>query len=214
MIIPYKMKLPVMALLAGVILCQGCSKEVLVTSGKKLGERTVDADAGEFPVMVTTTGAWQAYSLSDWIDVDESLHKDKGSFSVKYEANTSYYGKTLFNRLGKVVVATCDGAQADTLVLKQRGLDPSISFAAENVISLEGGAVSVNVQSNLGDTERSGLSFNSDAEWISGINWGADGKSISFTAQKGDSQRSAVITVSFTPQWGEEYTAQCNIIQK
>ena len=108
------------------VLLSACTKEVLKTSGKVLGERTVSAEAGDFPVLVTTTGVWTAASLSDWIKVDGQMHKDQGTILVRYGANTSYLGKNCFNRLGKVLVKTVDGAEADTLFVKQRIHAPGI----------------------------------------------------------------------------------------
>lgn len=196
------------------VLLSACTKEVLKTSGKVLGERTVSAEAGDFPVLVTTTGVWTAASLSDWIKVDGDMHKDQCTILVRYGANTSYLGKNCFNRLGKVLVRTVDGAQADTLLVKQRGIAPFFYCPEVGEVPLRGGRFSVPVNSNFSDNERSRLSFRSDVEWISNISWGYDGRSIAFDVTKGETAREATIYLTFTPEWGEIFEGECPIIQK
>lgn len=196
------------------VLLSACTKEVLKTSGKVLGERTVSAEAGDFPVLVTTTGVWTAASLSDWIKVDGQMHKDQGTILVRYGANTSYLGKNCFNRLGKVLVKTVDGAEADTLFVKQRGIAPFFYCPEVGEVPLRGGRFSVPVNSNFSDNERPRLSFRSNVEWISNVSWGYDGRSIAFDVTKGQTEREAVIYLTFTPEWGEIFEGECPVIQK
>lgn len=191
-----------------------CTKEVLKTSGKVIGERIVSSEAGEFPVLVTTTGVWTASSLSDWIDVQTDMHKDQGTVVVKYGANTSYLGKNCFNRLGKVVISTVDGAECDTLLVKQRGVDPFFNCPQVGQVPLRQGRFSIPVNSNFSDGQRDQLSFHCDAQWVSGISWGYDGKSIAFDVTASTVERSAVIYLKFTPQWGDVFEAECSIVQK
>lgn len=209
-----KTRFIVFTIQVALLLLSGCTKEVLKTSGKVLGERTVSADEGEFPVLVTTTGVWKASSLNDWIKVEDDLHKDQGTVLVRYGANTSYLGKNCFNRLGKLVVETVDGAESDTLFVKQRGIAPFFSCSGIGEVPLSGGRFSVPVSSNFSDTERSRLSFTSDVDWISNISWGYDGKSIAFDVAKGSAQRESVIYLKFTPEWGEIFEGECPIMQK
>lgn len=196
------------------ILLSACTKEVLTTSGKVLGERIVLAEEGEFPVLVTTTGVWKAVSLADWINVDGEMHKDQSTIVVKYGSNTSYLGKNCFNRLGKVVVQTVDGAEADTLYVKQRGLDPFFSCPEIGEVPLSSGRFSVPVNSNFTDSQRPRLSFTSNVSWVSNISWGYDGRSIAFDVTKADSAREAIIYLTFTPEWGDVFKGECPIVQK
>ena len=196
------------------LLSCSCTKEVIRTNGKLLGERTVSADEGQFPVLVNVSGVWSASSLSSWISVDTSLHKDKATFEVRYQANTSYFGKSNFNRLGKVVVSTHDGCEADTLVLKQKGIEPHLEFPKDNVVPLSGGRNVIPLTTNIGDECRARLVFSCDRPWVGDCFLGDDGTSLVFDVDEASGQRSATITATFTPQWGDVFTTTCQITQK
>lgn len=178
-----------------------CQKSVLVSTTVDLGRKVVDEREGNFPVSVTTEGAWYAVSASKWIEVDGSLHRGKSTFTVKYKNNFSYEGECRLNRIGTVKVLTCDGATQAELHLWQKGKSPVFSFPEESVVKAEGGPCRVGCVTDLPSDGISGLALSSDASWISNIAWGSDSRSVVFDAQPG-SGRSAVITLSHTDSWG------------
>ena len=104
------------------IVMAACTKEVLSPTGKIIGEFTVESDAGQFPVLVTADGVWKAESLEDWITVDNSWHRDQYTVIVRYGSNQSIEGMNRPARSGKVIIETADGAQIDTLIVHQKGM--------------------------------------------------------------------------------------------
>lgn len=108
---------------AAAIVMAACSKEVLSPVGKLIGEYTVESDAGQFPVLVSTDGVWKAESLEDWITVDNAWHRDRYTVIVRYGSNQSIEGMHRPARSGKVIIETADGAECDTLIVHQKGLE-------------------------------------------------------------------------------------------
>lgn len=106
----------------GVLIIAACAKEVLKPLGKRLGEVTVESDAGEIPVLINATGIWRAASMEDWISVDDAWHRDQYSVVLHYGSNQSVEGMHRSDRMGKVLIITADGAECDTLVIHQKGL--------------------------------------------------------------------------------------------
>lgn len=190
-----------------------CTKAVLLTSGKNLGHRIVDAKEGEFPVYVTTTGVWSASSLDRWISVAPDLHKDATTFVVNYESNESREGDIRFNRIGRVVIKTYDGATADTLEVWQRGIVPFVEVAGDGILPAKGGKCKLPLLTNLSDTERAGISIKSGAAWIKSAEYSADGRSLDLDIQAGSS-REAVITLTHTPIWGESTSFELKVKQE
>ncbi len=101
-----------------------CGKQVLSRTGKVIGEVTLESDAGEVPVLVSADGIWKARSLSDWLSVDDSWHKDTYTIIISYGSNRSVEGLSRSLRSGYVVIDTADGAECDTLKIHQRGIEP------------------------------------------------------------------------------------------
>lgn len=110
-------------ILLTLILAVSCSKEVLKPSGKVLFETTVESGAGSVDVLVKTSGVWSASSLSEWIIVDQDLHKDNYVITLLYSSNRSIEGQVRPERSGRVLVRSYDGGQCDTLVINQRGME-------------------------------------------------------------------------------------------
>ena len=109
-------------LFAATLLLAACTKEVLSPTGKRLGEVTVESEAGELPVLIMAEGTWRAASLADWISVDGAWHRDNYSILLQYSSNQSVEGLHRVPRTGFVIIQTGDGAQTDTLVVNQKGL--------------------------------------------------------------------------------------------
>lgn len=101
-----------------------CTKEVLQPAGKRLAEVTVESDAGQLPVLITATGVWKASSQADWITVDDVWRRDQNTVVLQYGSNRSAEGMHRSARTGLVLIITADGAECDTLVIHQKGLQP------------------------------------------------------------------------------------------
>lgn len=208
------MKRIVYIIVAAALFCSSCAKEVLQTTYVDLGKKTVGVEAGSFPVKVTIEGVWYAESQSSWIDVDGSLHKSDGTFLISYDSNASSEGDWRFNRIGKVHVKTYDGATTAVISVWQKGISPVITFAEINKVPVAGGECSVPCTTNLTDAERGGISLTCDQTWISGLSWGRDGRSVTFTAAAGSQGREAVIKLVHTDAWGIATEAICTVRQE
>ncbi|MBR6347199.1 MAG: BACON domain-containing protein [Bacteroidales bacterium] len=190
----------------------GCSQEVLVTQGKSLGTVEVYPAAGDFSVFIDTDGVWSASSPETWVHVPADLFKDAGAIIVGYDSNESVVGAPRFNRLGHVIVRTYDGATADTLYIRQQGIEAFISLE-DATVPASGGSCYIPLRTNLTGAQRGSISCSSDAGWIVSPEIGADFRSILFTAESGSS-REGMLTVSFTDEWGLVTSAGCKISQR
>lgn len=108
--------------LAALILA-ACSKEVLKPIGKCLAEVTVESDAGQIPVLVSATGVWKASSEASWITVDDIWRRDRNTIVLHYESNRSIEGLHRGPRRGAVLIQTADGAECDTIYVRQKGIE-------------------------------------------------------------------------------------------
>ena len=106
-----------------VLILAACSKEVLKPTGKCLGEVTVESDAGSLPVLVTANGVWKATSEADWITVDDAWRRDRNTIVLHYGSNRSIEGLHRSARRGAVLIRTADGAQCDTIYVRQKGIE-------------------------------------------------------------------------------------------
>ena len=196
-----------------ILLCTSCVKGVLQPTYVDLGSKTVGIDAGTFPVRITVEGVWYAESQVSWLKVDESLHDSDGTFTVRYESNTSSEGDWRFNRVGTVLVKTYDGAVTGTIKVLQKGMTPEIRFADVNKIPVAGGQCKVTCLTNLTDSERSGISFRCQETWIKDICWSLDGRSVDFTAEAGVA-RQAKVTMIYTDAWGQVTEVEFTVSQE
>ena len=108
--------------LAALILA-ACSKEVLKPTGKCLGEVTVESDAGVLPVLVSASGVWKASSEAEWITVDDSWRREQNTIVLHYAYNRSIEGLHRSARRGAVLIRTADGAECDTIYVRQKGIE-------------------------------------------------------------------------------------------
>lgn len=99
-----------------------CTQEVMKPTGKVIGEVTVESDAGQMPVLINADGIWKARSLEEWISVDDTWHRDQYTVVLQYGSNQSVEGMHRPDRIGHVLIETADGAEKDTLVIHQKGL--------------------------------------------------------------------------------------------
>ena len=197
-------RLSIFLLAAGLAAClAGCSREVLVTQGKSLGVKEVYPAAGDFSAFINTEGVWSVSSPEAWIHVPGGLFKDPGAVIVSYDSNESVVGAPL---------KTYDGAAADTLYIRQQGIEPYISLE-DTAVSASGGSCYIPLYTNLTGAQRGSISCTSDAGWISGVSLGPDCRGLVISVAPG-SGREGRISVSFKDEWGIETVASCKIIQR
>lgn len=199
-------------LVAAVIILGACSREVIVPQGRSLGVKEVYPAAGDFSVLVSTEGVWSVSSPEQWIHVPGDWFRDNHAIIVSYDSNESTVGAPRFNRLGHVIVKTYDGAAADTLYIRQQGIEPFLSLDAENVISSSGGKCYIPVYTNLTSDQRGSISCVADADWVLSAEFGREGQGISFEAAAG-SGRECRLVMSFTDGWGRVSSAETTIRQ-
>ena len=196
-----------------ILLCTSCVKGVLQPVSVDLGSKTVDIEAGSFPVRITVEGVWYAESQVSWLLVDDALHDSDGTFTVRYESNASSEGDWRFNRVGTVLVKTYDGAVVGMIKVLQKGITPEIRFADLIRIPLAGGQCKVACETNLTDSERSGIAFSCQETWIKDICWSLDGRSVDFVAEAGG-PRQAVVKMIYTDAWGQSTEVEFIVSQE
>jgi len=105
------------------LMLAACTKEVLKPTGKCLAEVTVESDAGQIPVLISATGVWKASSEASWIMVDDTWRRDQNTIVLHYASNRSIEGLHRDPRRGAVLIRTADGAECDTIYVRQKGLE-------------------------------------------------------------------------------------------
>lgn len=188
--------------------CAKLSPEPTVT---QLEEKTLSEEAATFMVLFKGDGVWGVSASDDWIHVSERWYRGEAAFEVRCDSNESSIGDHRFCRVGKVFVSSWDGSRRDEVVIRQEGLVPVMTLSPVT-IGTAAGSYSMPMESNLTDRERSGLSFSSDASWISNLAFGRDGESVVFSAAAG-SGRSATVNVRFTDMWGREFMTSSTVTQ-
>ena len=205
----YLLTLPVLA----VLLAVGCTKEVLVTTGELAAVKEVSAEAGSFPVAISTSGVWRVRPIDDWLHVDESLSSGDYAVMVNYDSNESTPGRRNFNRAGSVVVETYDRYTADTIRVLQRGLTPYMNLT-DVVIEPLANSCTVPFDTNLTHAQRPTMKCKASASWVRSVTFGSDNMSLDVTLDiNRGAERSCLIEVSFTDAWGEPMTKCCTLTQ-
>lgn len=190
----------------------GCRQEVILTRGKSLGEKQVYPAAGDFSMLVSTSGVWSVSSPEPWIHLPGEWFRDDHAIIVAYDSNESVIGAPRFNRLGHVIVKTWDGAAADTLYIKQQGIEPYLEMDAETPVPSSGGNCFIPVRTNLTSSQGGSIVCSADAGWISNPVFAREGAGISFEAAPG-SGRSCRLEMAFTDGWGIVTRAQTTLTQ-
>lgn len=188
-----------------------CTEKTTIIEHRLLKEQELSLTEATFMVLVDGAGIWSASSGEDWIHIDERYYTGEAAFEVRCDSNESTEGDHRFCRVGRVLVNAWDGSWTGEVIIRQDGLSPEIELSPVLIAASEG-VYSMPMKTNLSDRERKGLSFSCDAQWISDMVFGQDGKSIVFKATAGNS-RSAEISVTFTDAWGRTYTKSAKINQ-
>lgn len=209
-----------LVIMAAVFAICSCTKvEYIEVTGQVLAVKEVPVAAGSFqlPITVENTNrlVWKVRPIHSWLHVDDSDWKQNAyNVTVRYDSNESSMNSRNFARVGHLVIETYDGFVADTVVVKQRGITPSMKLENVTVEALETKCL-IPFNTNLTDACRPGITFSADADWVSGIEYLGNGKEleVGFTANDGI-KRTANVTVLFVDAWGDEYKAECVLTQK
>jgi hypothetical protein len=209
-----------LVIMAAVMAICSCTKvEVIDVQGEVLAVKEVPVTAGTFQLPITVSGeeklVWKARPVQDWLHVDDSEWKQNAyNVLVRYDSNESTATTRNFARVGQVVIETYDGFVADTIIVKQRGLTPSMKLSNVTVEASEV-ACEIPFNSNLTDACRPAMTFAANADWVESIEYMSNGThlAVKFSAN-GAEERSANITVTFTDAWGVVSSTECVLTQK
>ena len=127
-----------LVIVAALFAAFSCTKvEVIDVQGEVIAVKEVPVTSGSFMLPITVTGesklVWKVRPIHDWLHVDDAEWKQNAyNVIVRYDSNESSMNTRNFARVGHLVVETYDGFVADTVVVKQRGLTPSMKLSAPN----------------------------------------------------------------------------------
>lgn len=203
-----------MSLAVVVTLFASCTKEVLVTTGEVIAEKVVPAEAGSFPVAITTKGVWQATPVDSWLHVEEGLVNGDYAIMISYDSNESTAGRRNFNRVGSIVIATYDKYTADTIRVKQRGLTPFMQLKSV-VVEATATQCTIPFDTNLTHEQHPSIVCRASEPWVSSVAISASNQSLDLLLEENRGvERQATIEVTFTDAWGEAMTTSCTLTQK
>ena len=209
-----------LVIVAAVLAMFGCTKvEVIDVQGEVLAVKEVPVTAGTFQLPITTDGTsklvWKVRPLNYWLHVDDAEWKQNSyNVLVRYDSNESSMNMRNFARVGHLVVETYDGFVADTVVVKQRGLTPSMKLSDVTVLASEA-KCEIPFNTNLTDECRPSMTLSASESWVESLEYLGDGKHLeAVVSQNNGVERSAVIKVTFTDAWGITSEAECVLTQK
>ena len=209
-----------LVIIAAVMAICSCTKvEVIDVQGEVLAVKEVPVTAGTFQLPITVDGesklVWKARPVQAWLHVDDSEWKQNAyNVLVRYDSNESTANTRNFARVGHVVIETYDGFVADTIIVKQRGLTPSMKLSNVTVEASET-ACEIPFNTNLTDACRPTMTFSANEDWVESVEYMSNGThlAVKFSAN-GAEERSVNILVTFTDAWGVETVADCVLTQK
>ncbi len=209
-----------LVIMAALFVMNSCTKvERIDVTGRVLAEKEVPAQAGTFQLPITVNGesklVWKVRPVHEWLHVDDAEWKQNAyNVFVRYDSNESSMNNRNFARVGHLVVETYDGFVADTIVVKQRGITPSMKLSDVTVEATETKSV-VPFNTNLTDACRPGIRLSANENWVESIEYLSNGKELEVTFAVNDgAERFANINVVFVDAWGDEHTAECVLTQK
>ena len=209
-----------LVIMAALFVMSSCTKvERIDVTGRVLAVKEVPAQAGTFQLPITVNGdsklVWKVRPVHEWLHVDDAEWKQNAyNVFVRYDSNESSMNNRNFARVGHLVVETYDGFVADTIVVKQRGITPSMKLSDVTAEATETKSV-VPFNTNLTDACRPSISLSANEIWVESIEYLSNGKELEVTFAVNDgAERSANIKVVFVDAWGDEHTAECVLTQK
>lgn len=209
-----------LVIMAAMFFVSSCTKvEYIKVQGQVLAEKEVPVTAGSFQLPITVNGedklVWKVRPVHNWLHVDDAEWKQNAyNVLVRYDSNESSMNNRNFARVGHLVVETYDGFVCDTVVVKQRGLTPSMKLTDLTIEASETKCL-IPFNTNLTDSCRPGITLSADENWVESVVYLANGKELEVTlAANGGVERSAHIKVLFVDAWGDSHEAECVLTQK
>lgn len=209
-----------LVIVAAIFAICSCTKvEYIDVTGRVLTEKEVPVTAGTFQLPITVNDAdklvWKVRPVHNWLHVDDTEWKQNAyNVTVRYDSNESSMNSRNFARVGHLVVETYDGFVADTIVVKQRGITPSMKLSDVTVTASETKCL-IPFNTNLTDVCRPNMTFSANEDWVESIVYLGNGKELEVTLSANNhDDRSAYINVLFVDAWGDEHNAECVLTQK
>ena len=209
-----------LVIMAALFVMSSCTKvEYIKVTGRVLAEKEVPVQAGSFQLPITVNGeqklVWKVRPVHNWLHVDDAEWKQNAyNVFVRYDSNESSMNNRNFARVGHLVVETYDGFVADTIVVKQRGITPSMKLSDVTIEASETKCL-IPFNTNLTDACRPSISLSADQNWVESVVYLGNGQELEVTLAANDAaERSAHIKVLFVDAWGDPYEAECVLTQK
>lgn len=209
-----------LVIMAALFAAFSCTKvEVIDVQGEVIAVKEMAVQGGTFMLPITVQNenklVWKVRPLNEWLHVDDAEWKQNAyNVLVRCDSNESSSNSRNFARVGHLVVETYDGFVADTVVVKQRGLQPSVKLSDATAEATETTCL-VTFNTNLTDACRPNITFSADAEWVEGFEYLGNGVALEVTiAANGGAERSANIKVVFVDAWGDAHSSECVLTQK
>ena len=197
----------------------GCTKvEYIEVTGRVRAVKEVPVTAGSFqlPITVNNTNklVWKVRPVHNWLHVDDADWKQNAyNMTVRYDSNESSMNSRNFARVGHLVIETYDGFVADTVVVKQRGITPSMKLSDVKVEASQTTCL-IPFNTNLTDACRPGITISASETWVEKVEYLGNGKELEVSLSANDGvERSANIEVVFVDAWGDEHKAECVLTQ-
>ena len=185
----------------------------LVELGLPQREYLAPAAASEVDLQVWANGKYDVIieEGADWIRSDEKSGSGDGEFTVSVEANSG------FRRSGRVFVVSAVGDRADTLSIKQEGIEAKLTAANTSIdVHGAGGSHSVALATNVPDDRIACVTaYPEDApEWIRSARISEGTLSVDADPNTASTPRNATLILSFTDGWGDEKAVVFNVVQR
>lgn len=180
--------------------------------GKKIAEKVMPQTASSVSVLVSNDAdvIWKAYSSDKWLSVNfDGYVKGEYAVTVSCASNESTPGRRNFARKGCVYVMSYDHRLCDTIVVKQRGIEPVMIL--EDVEALAAATeCMLPLFTNLTDEQRPAISFSADQGWVKSMEIAPDNAHV---LVKFDSKASgtATVTMRYVPAWGDDVCESASI---
>lgn len=200
-----------------------CTKENTEGEGLYAGKNSttyVSSDSGILEFEIQTEGSWSASPVNSttktWTSFEgPSQGQGKATLSIQYRANNT------FSREGRIAVKLGEARIADTIVIRQYGLTPTIEFRETTAkVYPIGGKTIFKIATNLSGSLLERIRFSmanlegSDKEWISEGEVSNNGEiaSCEISANQ-ETDRKADLSISFTDDWGIVHSTTCEVSQ-
>ena len=197
-----------------------CTREKIVSEEGIFGNTSaviINTEGGTKTVDIFSDGNWNA-SLSNetrtWVSITgPESGNGNGSVSLKYKPNTS------LPRVGTMYVASDSRATIDTVLLKQPGITPALTFTSGRLsFSNVGSSLPAELDTNIpvADFGRFSVDIQYDGieEWLD-AELSSDLKCMNVTVLDNTKfeSREAVLTLTFSDEWGESRKTELTVHQ-